>query len=238
MNKRSKSARPISPHRLKEISISQETVPSARIYDPTGQTLYYNIVGPSMRPLLRPGDLLLIVPYRGTRVRRGDVVVFSPPGEKGLITHRIVSGRENTWRTRGDNNSRVDSWSLAAENIIGRVTHVQRGARPRRLASGGVGRVYGLLTRSVNACRRQLFRLLRPAYRSVAKRGFLWGVWPVASALKVISVARSQGVELRLLWGSRIIGKLPPHAHCWWIKPPFRLLIDEKRLPPTDHRRD
>lgn len=236
MSKRSKPVLPISPRRAKKVEVSLETVPSARISDPSGQVLYFNIIGPSMRPLLKPGDLLFVVPYRGARVRRGDVVVFSPPGGRGLITHRVVSGRGNIWRTCGDNNDRVDPWPLATENIIGKVTHVQRADHPRRLSSAAAGRFWAVLLRGLNGARRQVFHLGRPAYRWAAEHGILRRLIPVRIPLKVAAFSRPGGREFKLLLGGRVIGCLAAHHHRWWIKPPFRLLIDEKRLPQPEHR--
>ncbi len=211
-----------------------ETLPSKLYSDPTGRFQYFNIVGPSMRPTLKAGDLLIVEPYRGNKVRLGDIVVFSAGAEKRLITHRIFSRRGNTWRARGDNNSLVDPWPLTESDIIGRVISIRRGNVPRSLASGGRGRLYGRLVRTVNAPRRILFRLVRPLYRRVARWGIFRGILPDLDSLKIISVARPGGTELRLIWRKTVVGKLPPHHHRWLFRPPFRLLIDENRLPKPD----
>jgi len=213
-----------------------QTMPSTRFHDPEGRFLYYSIVGPSMKPTLKPGDLLRVEPYGGARIKRGDIVVFHPPHEKQLVTHRLVSVRGDELKARGDNNSRPDPWFIPPESVIGRVSHVQRKSRFRRLASGAVGRMHGVLIGGVNGARRQLFYLGRPAYRWLASRGVLRRLWPFGLPFKVMSVARAEGREFKLVLAGRVIGKLPPHEHRWWIQPPFRLLIDEKRLPHPDHR--
>ncbi len=50
-----------------------------------------NYFGPSMIPSLRPGDELEIVAYDQQQIRKGDVIVFIPPGGDAKIVHRVVS---------------------------------------------------------------------------------------------------------------------------------------------------
>ena len=218
-------------------SAGPETLPSKLYSDPEGRLLYFNIVGPSMRPTLKAGDLLIVEPYRDRRMRLGDVIVFAAGPERRLITHRLFSRKRGAWRARGDNNSLVDPWPLAEADIIGRVISIRRGNVPRSLASGPGGRLYGRLVRTVNAPRRILFRLIRPLYRRVARWGLFRGVLPDLDTLKIISVARPEGTELRLIWRKTVVGKLPPRANRWLFRPPFRLLIDENRLPKPDPER-
>ena len=189
-----------------------------------------------MRPTLNPGDLLRVVPYLGARFKRGDIVVFHPPHEKQLVIHRLVSVRGDEVKARGDNNIRPDPWLIPPESIMGRVSHVQRKSGFRRLASGRVGQMYGVLIGGVNGARRRLFYLGRPVYRWLARRGVLRRLWPFGLPFKVMSITRAEGREFKLVLAGRVIGKLPSHDHRWWIQPPFRLLIDEMRLPHPGHR--
>ena len=208
-----------------------ETIRSTRFQDPEGRLLYFNIIGPSMRPLLRSGDVLEAEPYRGRRIRAGDIVVFSPPQETRFITHRLVSFRNGCYIARGDNNTQSDPWPLTADDIAGKVLRVRRGAWSRRLASGASGRLIGSGLRSLNSARHQLFWLIRPLYRWVEKLGaFRWLASPLGG-LKTVRVVRPDGPELHLLLGRRSVGKLGPGQQRWWIRPPYRLVIDEKQLP-------
>jgi len=211
-----------------------ETIRSMRFQDPEGRLLFFNIIGPSMRPLLRSGDLLEAEPYRGRRIRAGDIVVFSAPHEKRLITHRLVSFRNGRFIARGDNNTRSDPWPLTADDIVGKVLRIRRGARFRRLASGASGRLIGSGLRSLNSARQQIFRLIRPLYRRVEKLGAFRWLAGLLGGLKTVRVVRPDGPELHLLLGRRSVGKLGPGQQRWWIRPPFRLVIDEKRLPRPD----
>lgn len=60
------------------------------------------IVGPSMEPTLRNGEVHVV--RRGARVRVGDVVVVRHPRRPELLTvKRIVRGETQGWWVEGDN---------------------------------------------------------------------------------------------------------------------------------------
>lgn len=217
-------------HGLEDVSAG-EAVPSRELRDPSGKVLYFNIVGPSMRPILKPGDLLAVIPYGQGEIRPGDVVVFVPPHEKRLIAHRLLSRDARGWRAQGDNNTVKDPWPLGPGDILGRVAEVRHGRGSKRLASGRSGRVLGLAMRAMNAAWRPLFSAFRPLYRWAGRTGLFRGLGPSPGSLRVMSIARPGGPELRLLWRSRVIGRLPAGQARWLIRPPLRLLIDESRLP-------
>jgi len=213
-----------------------ETVRSTRFYDPEGRALYFNILGPSMRPLLRSGDLLLAAPYRETRIKRGDVVVFAPPHEERLITHRIVSIKNGFYFARGDNNNILDPWPLTEEHVLGKVTRIWRQMRTKRIASGPRGRLAGFFCHGSNVVRNRLFHMFRPIYRWAAGLRIFRALSTLGGRTRIVRIDRKEGSELQLLLGRRLIGKLSPGRGRWWIRPPFRLLIDETRLPrPHGH---
>ena len=60
------------------------------------------VAGTSMRPALRPGDL--VVTTRPATLRHGDVVLFREPTRRLRVIHRIVEFDRDSVITRGDNN--------------------------------------------------------------------------------------------------------------------------------------
>jgi hypothetical protein len=191
--------------------------------------LYY--VGPSMTPTMKAGDLLLVVPYRDRSIRIGDVIVFKPRGKCETITHRVVSVGPSGVRTRGDHNNQIDPWLLARDEIIGRVTHVQRGPRERPLPGSSAGRVYAAVLRLRSRGAGPLVALLRPLYRGLARTGVVQRVLFSRVSLQRVTFARPGGAAVKLLLGNREIGRLLPGNRGWLIRPPYRLLVDEKRFP-------
>ncbi|HUR73900.1 MAG TPA: S24 family peptidase [Sporichthya sp.] len=70
------------------------------------------VSGDSMRPTLRPGDLLLIRP--GARPRVGRLAIVRLPG-RGLAVKRITRREPDGWWVERDNPAAgVDSWLVGA----------------------------------------------------------------------------------------------------------------------------
>ncbi|MEU5694200.1 S26 family signal peptidase [Actinosynnema sp. NPDC020468] len=90
------------------------------------------VVGPSMVPTLRTGDLV-IVSYRGNPAP-GDVVLVrwaARPGQ--LSVKRVVRAEPGGWHVEGDNPfGSTDSRTLGAAEVVG-VARFRLWPRPRRL---------------------------------------------------------------------------------------------------------
>ncbi|MEI7779663.1 MAG: signal peptidase I [Actinomycetes bacterium] len=87
-----------------------------------GPATFALVEGHSMQPLLRTGDLA--VAHREHSYAVGDLVIVrvaSNFGVSGLVIHRLVSGNAATgWKTKGDNNSWVDPWTVKNNQIAGK----------------------------------------------------------------------------------------------------------------------
>jgi hypothetical protein len=190
-----------------------------------------NYIGPSMNPTLKSGDRLCITPYDGQKIRRGDVVVFVPPGGDSKIIHRVVSIHSQRIKTRGDNNNELDHWVLKPDQILGRVVATQRNNRRRRIFGGPLGRLFALTVRVIRAIDLPVSYLLRPAYSELAKVSIFTRLLPVQMRPRVVSFEQAAGQELQLLMGRRVVGRWLPGMTRWYIRRPFRLFVDEESLP-------
>jgi hypothetical protein len=187
--------------------------------------------GESMRPLFRPGDRVRIAPCRADEVRRGDVILFVPPGRDERVVHRVVSAGPQGIRTQGDANPREDEWSIRQEHIAGRAVAVERGGRVVPVAGGRAGR---LLAACIHAARRAdhlASYILNPCYRGLARCGLFRMLLPPALRPRVITFERDGAREMQLVLGRRIIGRRPAGAGAWTIRRPFRIFVDERALP-------
>lgn len=82
-----------------------------------GSAGYVVVVGQSMEPTLRSGDL--VVTRSASEYAPGDVVAFE--SGSGLVIHRIVGGSaEEGFVMQGDNRSTADIWRPTPEEIVGR----------------------------------------------------------------------------------------------------------------------
>ena len=188
-------------------------------------------MGPSMNPTLRSGDRLDIITYNGEKIRRGDVVVFTPPGSDSNIVHRIVFISSQGIKTRGDNCSQKDEWLLSSDHIFGRVVRAERRNKLRRVAGGPTGFIWATVLKAIHSVDSRLSLLLRPAYDRLARTG-TFRLWlPRSMEPKVLSFDRAAGTELQLLIGRRVIGRWPPGKSGWQIRRPYRLFVDEAALP-------
>lgn len=72
------------------------------------------VLSGSMRPSFSPGAAIVTRSIPSSSVQRGDVIVFTPPGETSRFAHRVtsVSGPKNRpiITTKGDANPAADPW--------------------------------------------------------------------------------------------------------------------------------
>lgn len=186
--------------------------------------------GDSMRPLFRPGDRIRFVPCRLEKLRRGDVIIFTPPGREERIVHRIVSKGPEGVRTRGDANPRGDDWELRKEDIIGRAVAVERGGREIPIAGGPRGCLLAAMVRALRKADHLAAYVLNPCYRGLARIGIFRAVLPPALRPRVIVFERDGRREMQLLMGRRPIGRRAEGDREWRIVRPFRLFVEDVDL--------
>ncbi|MGD8706250.1 MAG: S26 family signal peptidase, partial [Syntrophobacterales bacterium] len=197
----------------------------------TSELKSMNYIGSSMNPTLKPGVRLDVSAYHGQKIRKGDVIVFIPPGGDSKIVHRVTSVNSDGIRTRGDNRNHEDDWVLSRDHILGRVVATQRNNRRRRIFGGPLGRFFAVTVRVIRAMDSPVSHLLRPAYNELAKVSIFTQLLPAQMRPRVISLNRTAGEELQVLMGRRVIGRLLPGMTRWHIRRPFRLFVDEEALP-------
>jgi len=183
-----------------------------------------------MNPTFRPGDLLTVAPCERGGARRGDVVIFRPPGEGRLIAHRILSASAGRMRTRGDNNDLLDPWTLRPEDIIGRVVGRDRWGRLRRVRGGVGGDFTGRVWRCLNMARLALFRVFRPVYRWANRAGIFRRILPFRLKSRLVAIQRPNGTEWQLALGRFVLGRRPAGSKEWHIRRPFKPFLDLDRL--------
>jgi signal peptidase I len=194
------------------------TTKARLIFNTPGGKRYYGCIGASMTPTLSGEDIVEVEPC--AQARAGDVLLFKS-GDK-LVIHRVVAVKPEGLMTRGDHNRQADASLLAPGDIVGRVVAAYRGSQKRRINSGIGGQLFCLQIRIL----RSLYRALAPGYRWAVRRGIARWVMPIWKPM-VVSFKQE---ELRLLSGRRVVGWYHP-VRGWKLKPLFRLLVDETKLP-------
>lgn len=195
------------------------------------KTKYTTYRGPSMYPTLRDGDGLEVTPYIEREVRVGDIVVFPHPHRAGDVVHRVVALMPEGVKTRGDNNSHVDSYVTSYEALQGRVALRKRGDRSHPVWGGKAGYLLHRACLLRRLLHEYALRFLRPIYLRIADTGFFYG-WRVPFLkTRTVTFHGEMGTEIQLLMGKCIIARRVPGEEAWTIAFPFRLFIDPRRLP-------
>ncbi len=190
--------------------------------------------GSSMSPALKATDIIHVLLCKGKQIRRGDVIVFSPPGSNDMVVHRVVSFSDQGLSTRGDNNNDIDTWSLSPDRIVGRVVQAQRENRRLTIYGGIRGLLYVSAIRFLYNFDSTISSFLHPVYHRLAETGLFRRWLPDKIDIRVLSFNRSDGMEFQLLMAGHVIGRLLPGKNEWFIRRPFRLFVNEASLPQPD----
>ena len=110
-----------------------------------GAPFRFRALGFSMRPFIRDGDLLTVVPLGSRAIRRGEVVAFVQPSSGRLLVHRVIDAQDGGLLLRGDNCRHIDG-VVPRSNLLGLVTCVERDERAVVLGLGRERRLIALLS--------------------------------------------------------------------------------------------
>ena len=125
-----------------------------------GVSVRFAVLGGSMSPWIRSGDVVTVTPVADAGpLRSGTVAAFRLPGSEALRVHRLRVRTANGWVAQADRTRRPDG-IIPETAIAGVVTSVERGGRRVYLPTGGTGLVLSRLTRAI--------LVLRTGIRSLA----------------------------------------------------------------------
>jgi hypothetical protein len=189
----------------------------------------------------RPGDYLTVEPASIAAIRPGDVVLYrgrDPAGEPEDVVHRVVAVTPGGLVTRGDNNPQLDNVLVTQDNLVGRVTHVQRAGRTHPVWGGRLGM---FRVRARHAWRRVLrlgWRLLRIVgrrpYRWLRESGLARRLWQ-PEMMRVL-VITEDGPLVKYVSGRRTVAWWWPEAGRFRCRRPYDLVISRPgRKKPFDH---
>ncbi|GAB7014849.1 signal peptidase I [Methanogenium cariaci] len=194
------------------------------------ETIPIRYVGPSMNPTFQSGDLLTYTPVPVSELTRGDVIVFQSPQEPILVIHRVIAVENGTIRTRGDNNSRKDTYLLTQADIRGRVVSGTRGKERLRVYHGTRGRMQAGYHRKTKSLQRCCCHLVQPCYAFLSEHRIVsrWtGRW---LKVRVTAYERPAGREQYARLCGRTVAHRPAGSDAWCIYPPYRMVIDSGAL--------
>ena len=100
-----------------------------------GRLFRFRAKGFSMSPFIRDNDVITLAPLGNTSPRVGDIVAFVSPSTHGLMVHRVMAERNDSYLIRGDHASTSDGL-IPNINILGRVTRIEREGKGLLLGLG------------------------------------------------------------------------------------------------------
>jgi hypothetical protein len=124
------------------------------------------------------------------------------------------------------------------DHLIGLVVAIQRGSREHTVWGGLVGRLIGTALRLVRMIEDAVIFLLYPLYMRLSRSGILRRCMSDRLKTHLILFQRTEGMELQLLLGRRVIARRLPGTIRWQVRRPFRLIVDEASLPVTPSNSD
>lgn len=187
-------------------------------------------IGGSMQPTFREGDELLVLPLGLALPRRGDVIAFNLSGEERTIVHRVEAVSDGIIRTRGDATGSPDPWALQPADIRGRIEFVRGDRGWYRARNGRVGTVMAGTVALRRGLQALIAPVMDPVYRVLSSSRLLKQVGRNLPT-RLIVFQRTLGPEYQLRLFGLTIGRCLPGRRRWRIRTPFRLVVDEERLP-------
>jgi peptidase S24-like protein len=122
-----------------------------------GEALHLTVTGASMAPMLRPNDVVWVLPVAGWQLSPGDIVVVQHGPE--WITHRLLRTDSHQCYTYGDNLHTLDAPSPLTD-IVGRVVAIERNGETVDLQRGA----WQIADRLIRRSGRWKMRILSAAY--------------------------------------------------------------------------
>lgn len=114
------------------------------------ELIFFSVVASdSMNPTLKKGDMILMQKIY-LKPDTGDIIMVNVPNLRLPVMHRVVSGSDNSFRTKGDANPTEDSWVaqrswIQGENVLisGHPVIISNLGAYFIIDASGNGRMYG-----------------------------------------------------------------------------------------------
>jgi hypothetical protein len=101
-----------------------------------------------MAPFIHDGDVITVSPLPEGRPGVGEVVAFTRPEAGNLVVHRVVARLGTASLIQGDSVDGCTDGIIPPENVLGRVTRVERSGRAVWLGLGPERYVIAWLSRA------------------------------------------------------------------------------------------
>lgn len=191
---------------------------------------YSTCIGPSMYPTLRPGDGIELYTYREiSEICVGDIIIYPHPERPTDVVHRIIELKDDGVITRGDNNNKIDPYTVGYGDIRGKVVAAKRKNRLIPMQGGAEG----IRTHKLMLARQYAFRYVLKPMRFITGKideSKLLNIFHPLLKMKVVRIRRHGQAQSILMVGDKVVGKQSADSEEWQIRFPYKFFIRRKRL--------
>jgi hypothetical protein len=159
----------------------------------------------------------------------GDVIVYPHPFGTVDVVRRVIEIRPDGVITRGDNNNRIDPYTVRFDDIIGKVIAAKRKNRRIPIKGGKTG--FGI--HKFMLLRKYSMQYGLPPLGAVSNIIAASGIFNVLHPVLNLRVVRINGEHRRqsiLVSGNRAIGRLLEESGEWQIRFPINTLLSNAGL--------
>jgi signal peptidase I len=208
---------------------------------PDEKIFFYH--GFSMRGTFRLGDCMFVEPIMLNDLHPGDIVIYQRTENNGpnreKVVHRVIKIVPGGLISRGDNNQTNDKNVVLEEDLVGRVTGLERGGKYYAVRGGKVGRLRSAFLRWWNPARRRallfmgkhIYPLGRWFYRWLRERQLAAYVWK--PSVTQIYLHTKRGPVVKYSVGTRTVAYWYPNRDQFRCKKPYDLVIPRPSSDPT-----
>ncbi len=180
--------------------------------------------GSSMHGTLRKGDITYAKNPPLQSIIPGDIIVYADQAhDEHKTIHRVVSISPEGLITQGDNCHGPDAFPVTEQELIGKVSFIDRERKLRPIAEGYAGIRHATRLRIINKFRIFLHPLLHPLYFIMGERiarGLKWQ--PEIYQIKIITLA---GVITKYVHNNKTIAYWNPRIEEWYCRKPYDLIL-------------
>lgn len=179
-----------------------------------------------MAGTFRPGDLLTLECVHVADIRPGDVVVYRGPDHQHApveLVHRIVAVKLEGLVARGDSNPCVDATLVTKDNLLGRVTQLDRDSRMRPVRGGRLGLCRAQILRARLSVWQTIKRLGRRPYRWLRASGVVARYWH--PRITKMSFNSDEGPLVKYVYKVRTVARFWPASGRFECQKPYDLVI-------------
>jgi len=191
--------------------------------------------GQSMQGTFSFGDRLIIEHVQLASVRPGDVVVcrvLNHQSNRDMLVHRVMGVVSNGLVLRGDNNFCDDKTLVAQNNLVGRVSHVERGGKRVPVRGGCSGLLIARLFHGGHFLGHIMWKFIRMMgrwlYRRLRDSGIIQRLWK-PSILK-IQLMTAHGPLIKYVCRNRTVAFLWPQKDSVTYRKPYDLVM-RRQIP-------